>query len=148
MAEEQKKQYDVEALLRQGVSVQIPPSGWSMYPLIVPGRDQAVVEPADGARLRRGDVALYRRPGSILVIHRVWKRTDEGLWFVGDNQSAVEGPLPPQVVCGVMTAVVRKGRTIRVSSPLYRLLSGAWLVLRPLRRVIARAVHALKRGLR
>lgn len=148
MAEKQTGTYDVEALLRQGKSVQFPPTGWSMYPLIVNGRDQVVVEPVDPARVRRGDVVLYRRPGSILVIHRVWKRTGEGLYMVGDNQSEVEGPLPPEVVCGVMTAVIRNGRTIRVSSPLYRFLSGAWLILRPMRRVIARTVAAVKRALR
>lgn len=146
MREQQNGAYDVEALLRRGTSVQFPPTGWSMYPLIVNGRDQVIVEPVDPARVRRGDVVLYRRPGGILVLHRVWKRTDEGFCMVGDNQSEIEGPLPPEVVCGVMTAVIRNGRTIRASDPLYRLLAGIWLALRPMRGPISRAVAAIKRA--
>lgn len=147
MGEGQDKQ-NIESLLRQGHSVQFPPTGWSMYPLIVNGRDQVIVEPADPEKLRRGAVALYRRRDSILVLHRVWKRTAEGFYMVGDNQVEVEGPLAPEQIRGVMTAVVRKGKTIPVTSPLYRFLTGAWLVLRPVRMVIMRPLAALKRAVK
>ena len=146
MAEERRERYHIEALLRQGTSVQLPPIGWSMYPLIVPDRDQAVIEPVEASRLRRGDVALYRRPNGPLVLHRVWKYTAEGLYFVGDNQSEIEGPLPPEAVFGRMTAVVRNGRTIRADDPLYRALAAAWLALRPVRRPVSRFVAAWKRS--
>lgn len=135
---------DIEALLASGESVQFAPQGWSMYPLIVYGRDQVIVAPADGHKLRRGDVALYRRDGSVLVLHRVWRVSADGIWFVGDNQKAVEGPLRPDQVRGVMTAVLRKGKYISVTDASYRFLSGLWLLARPLRPVLSKIAAFLK----
>lgn len=135
---------DIEALLAAGESVQFYPQGWSMYPLVVHGRDQVIVAPADGRTLRRGDVALYRRDGSVLVLHRVWRVTKNGIWFVGDNQKSVEGPLRPEQVRGVMTAVIRNGKYISVTDAKYRFLCGLWLLARPLRPVLSRIAAALK----
>lgn len=141
-------QQNVEALLRAGNTVQLPPVGWSMYPTIVYGRDQAVIAPSAGKRLRRGDVILYRREGGILVLHRVC-RVRNGLFYtVGDNQTALEGPLRPEQVCGVMTALVRKGKTVPVTALRYRVPAGLWLLLRPVRGPLSRGAAALKRLLR
>lgn len=140
---------DLQQLLLQGETVQFPPTGWSMYPLLTPGRDQVIVEPAQGRDLRRGDVALYRRRDtSILVLHRVWRTAPEGLYLVGDNQKEVEGPLAPEQFFGRMAAVVRKGKTIPVTRLSYRALTGAWLALRPLRPALSKTAAALKRPFR
>ena len=66
--------YDIEQLLEAGEVIQIYPEGYSMYPMFVPGRDAAVIKKADVKKIRRADVVLYRRKGSILVLHRVVKR--------------------------------------------------------------------------
>ena len=124
---------DLEKLLMEGKTVQVSPRGFSMYPLFTPGRDQAVIAPADPAGLKRGDVALYRRKESILVLHRIWKKKGEGFYFVGDNQTEVEGPLEADQIRGVPTAFVRKGKTVSVKNPLYRGAAGLWLLLRPIR---------------
>jgi len=65
--------YDIEQLLEAGEVIQIYPEGYSMYPMFVPGRDAAVIKKADVKKIRRADVVLYRRKGSILVLHRVEK---------------------------------------------------------------------------
>ena len=136
---------NIESLLDAGHAVRFAPQGWSMYPLISDGRDQVIVVPAEGHRLRRGDVALYRRDGSILVLHRVWKVTEDGIWFVGDNQRNPEGPLRRDQVRGVMSAVVRKGKTIPVTNAGYILYSRLWLLARPLRPSLSRIAAAIKR---
>lgn len=136
---------EIEKLLSRGKTVQVNPIGYSMYPLLVPGRDAVRIVKADPALLRRGDVVLYRREGSILVIHRVWKRRGDEFYFVGDNQSEVEGPLPERQIRGKMIGFERKGRYVSAANPIYRLLSGIWLLLRPMRPAISRGVHALKR---
>ena len=143
-----KEKLSVEGLLEDGQAVQLAPIGWSMYPLIVNGRDEVVIEPADPERLRRGDVALYRREGGILVLHRILRRKPEGFYMVGDNQREVEGPLEPRQMKGVMTAVIRKGRRISVRSPAYRAAAGLWLLARPLRPALSRAAAAVKRAFR
>lgn len=139
-----KEKQDIEALLAAGQSVQFAPDGWSMYPLLESLRDQVVVVPIGERPLRRGDVALYRRDGGILVLHRVWRANARGLWFVGDNQKEIEGPLRPDQVRGVMTAMIRKGKRVEVTDLRYRVFSALWLLLRPIRPFIAKIVHALK----
>ena len=136
---------DIEQLLREGNTIQIKPQGYSMYPMFVPGRDEAVIAPADADRLRRGDVVLYRRGNGLLVLHRLWKVRPEGLYMVGDNQTAVEGPLGREQVIGILEAFVQKGRKISVRNPVYRICSRIWLLIRPMRHTIAVAVHWMKK---
>ena len=107
------QRHDIEKLLEQGKTVQFGPIGYSMYPLFVPGRDEAVVAPANPAVLKRGDVALYRRDESILVLHRIWKRKSDGFYMV-DRRAASAGS--DQGRSGAdhqkRTAVFRKKHTV------------------------------------
>ena len=121
---------DIEKLLRDGHPVRLKPQGFSMYPLFISGRDEAVIAPCDPASLHRGDVALYRRDNSILVLHRIWKVRDDGFYMVGDNQTEIEGPLRPE---------------FSTSNMLYRLLSGIWLFCRPLRPLAHKIANLLRR---
>ena len=51
---------DIETLIKSGQSVQLYPQGYSMYPLLVPGRDEVILSPLPARPLRRGEVVLYR----------------------------------------------------------------------------------------
>ena len=127
---------DIETLIKSGQSVQLYPQGYSMYPLLVPGRDEVILSPLPARPLRRGDVALYRRDTGILVLHRICRCKKDGYYMVGDNQVQIEGPLRKEQLIGIMTGFVRKGKLFSVSSPCYRILAGIWLAMRPLRRCI------------
>ncbi len=135
---------EIEKLLEDGNVIRLKPRGYSMYPLFVPGRDEAVIEKAEVTKLRRGDVILYRRPESILVLHRIWKRKGNSVYMVGDNQKEVEGPLSESQIRGKMIGIVRKGKHISVRHPLYQIYSHVWLWLRPVRPVISRMIHWFK----
>lgn len=139
---------DIETLLSQGNSIQFKPQGYSMYPLFVPGRDEAVVAPVDPTQLKRGDVALYRRDGSILVLHRIWKHKGDDFYLVGDNQSEIEGPLRSDQMKGILVEIIRKGRRFSVKNPFYRFLAALWLRLRPMRPVLSQIVASCKRFFR
>lgn len=141
----EQKKADIERLLEQGHKLQIKPQGYSMYPMFVPGRDEAVIEKADCERLRKGDVVLYRRDGGILVLHRICKLREDGFYMVGDNQKEVEGPLRADQIKGVLTGFVRKGKLRSVKDPVYIIASRLWLFLRPVRPILAKSVAALKR---
>ena len=52
---------DLEALLRDRNIIRIKPQGYSMYPLFIPGRDEALIQEVPVSSLRRNDVILYRR---------------------------------------------------------------------------------------
>ena len=142
MVHNQVPKQDIEQLLRQGDSVRIFPKGYSMYPMFVPDRDEAVIRPlTDTTRLRRADVVLYRREESILVLHRICKVTADGIYLVGDRQTQIEGPLHPGQMRGILTSFVRKGREISVCHPAYILYSRLWLILRPFRHHVGKIVH-------
>jgi len=161
---------DIEQLLADGNIIQIKPQGYSMYPLFVSGRDEAIVAAVvqDGeaagfsagvgkkdfitiSKLKRGDVVLYRRDktddagGGILVLHRIWQRKGDRFYLVGDNQKEIEGPLRPDQMRGIMVEMVRNGRKISVKNPIYRLLTGIWLVMRPVRPVVSKTVAKIKK---
>lgn len=143
--ENEIREQDIEAILDSGKAVQIKPRGYSMYPVIVPGRDAVIVQKEDPERLKRGDVALYRRDGSILVIHRVWKKNRTGFYMVGDNQTEIEGPLRPDQMKGKMVFLVRDGKEISVRTPVYRIFCFIWLLMRPVRRPVSLAAATVKR---
>lgn len=143
---------DIELLLREGNNIQIKPQGYSMYPVLIPGRDEAVIEPIKEAMLKRGDVVLYRRNSEvtegILVLHRIWKVADDGIYMVGDNQIEVEGPLLQEQIKGRMAGMYRKGKYISCDNFGYRLVTGVWLQLRPFRPGISKVVAVIKRFFR
>ena len=151
--EKQKK--NPEELLRSGKPIVISPSGYSMYPLIVPGRDKVMIVPVTMKKPENHDIVLFRREGSILVIHRVVKirRAADGtrlFYIVGDNQKEIEGPVKESQICGTVTGIIRKGKKIKTSDPLYRSLVSVWVLLRPVRPAIsgfaAKVKRAFKRG--
>ena len=107
---------DLEALLQDGNIIRIRPQGYSMYPLFIPGRDEALIESVSADTVRKNDVVLYRRDQSILVLHRICKITAEGFFM-----------------------------EISVKNPPYRFLSALWLFMLPLRPVCFR-ITAFLRG--
>ena len=146
-----------EELLKSGVSVQFPTTGYSMYPLLNPDKgDQVIVEPLGERKLKRGDVVLYRRDGEkgttdeegfaegILVLHRIHHRKDDQYYFVGDNQNQVEGPLRADQLRGIMVARVRLGKILSVRNVFYRMSTGVWLLVCPIRPKLMRMAEIVK----
>lgn len=142
---------DIEKLLSEGNSIQFKPQGWSMYPTLTPGRDEVIVSPIDAEkRLKRGDVVLYRRwkengEKDILVLHRIWKVSKQGIYLVGDNQKEIEGPLVMEQMLGIAEVLIIKGKKISVNNRWYRFRSKIWLCLRPIRPVISKIVAKIKK---
>lgn len=138
-----------EELLRGGKSISVSPEGYSMYPLLVPGRDRVLIEPLSSkggaGHPKRGDIVLFRRINSILVLHRICRVKNDGFYLVGDNQVEIEGPVKEEQLCGIVTEIIRKGKSISTNKGSYRFLTGFWLFIRPLRPAISKTVHALKK---
>lgn len=136
---------DIEKLLRKNKAIQIRPQGYSMYPFLVPGRDEVIIESVDPHKIKRGDVILYRRTGSILVLHRVYRHDKTGIYMVGDNQTEIEGPIREEQVKGILVGMVQNGKYVPVSAPVYRIASRIWLRLRIFRPVIGKTIRKLLR---
>ena len=142
------QQIDLEQLLKDGNIIRIHPQGYSMYPMFLPGRDEALIESVRADSCKKNDVVLYRRDSGILVLHRICRITDDGVYLVGDNQSEVEGPLRSAQIIGRLTAFIRNGKEISVRQPFYRFLSSLWLFLLPVRPLCFRLSAVLRTFLR
>lgn len=136
---------NLEQLLADGMIVRIHPIGYSMYPMFVPGRDEALLEQTSAELCRKNDVVLYRRRNGMLVLHRICRITPEGIYTVGDNQSVTEGPLAADQIIGVLTAFIRNGKEYSIRQPFYRFLSALWLFLLPVRPLCFRFTAALRK---
>ena len=146
-----QEKVNIDEVLKSGKPVGFYPQGNSMYPTIVPGRDSVIVEPLGDRKVKRGDVLLFRRsreallyPG-MLVIHRVCRVKKDGVYMVGDNEVQVEGPLEREQLLGIMTELHRKKKIIRTTNPGYRMLTGTWLFIRPVRFIVTKPVVFIKR---
>lgn len=144
LKEKETERMDIEELLNEGKIIQIQPQGYSMYPLLFPGRDAVQIEKTDITKVKRGDVLLYRRKEGSLVLHRVYCRQKDGLYMVGDNQTEIEGPLALSQVRGKMIAVQRNGKSFSTANPFYVIFSRIWLILRPFRPVISKIIHKVR----
>jgi len=83
--------------------------GTSMLPLIRQGRDLLIIKKAEG-RLKKYDVALYRRDSGQYVLHRILKVRKDDYVICGDNQYRKETGITDRQVIGVLTGIVRDGK--------------------------------------
>ena len=111
--------------------------GDSMLPLIREGRDLVIIRPAAG-RLKKYDVPLYRRDSGQYVLHRILSVRETDYVLCGDNRRKKETGITDRQIIGVLSAVVRDGKEIPVTSLKYRLYVHLWCDLFPLRALILR----------
>ncbi len=106
--------------------------GDSMYPLIKP-RDLLVIKKVT-APLKKNDIPLYKRDSGQYVLHRIVKIKNGEYFICGDNRSHIERGIFDRHIIGVLTDIVRDGRTIPVNSNEFK----SYIKLLPLRRSIIR----------
>lgn len=137
----------VRELLEEGKEVPVTVTGGSMSPFLVHGRDTVLVKKAAGP-FRKGDILFYQRPSGQYVLHRVVKTDADGdLYFAGDAQTAIEGPVSVDCVFGMVERVRRKERLIQKGELLWQFFSVVWIVLLPVRRKIIRLWGILRNNM-
>ena len=113
-----------DELDRKGVIV-YPNKGGSMLPLLRQDRDLMVIEKRGDRKLKRYDAVLYKRNGTY-ILHRILKVKKNGYDICGDHLRKKEYDVPDDCVIGVMTAVIRDGKTIKETDKKYRLYVHLW----------------------
>lgn len=88
-----------------------------MMPLLRQGKDLVTIRTVE-RRLKEREVALYKRDSGQLVLHRVIEVYEEGYGIRGDNTFGLEKVRDDQIL-GVLTEVIRDGKTISVTDPEY-----------------------------
>jgi len=151
MSEERKRILSAEELMEHyrvlldcGSVLPITVSGVSMLPFLAPSRDTVHLKKPD-RELRRGDIVLYQRENGRYILHRVYKIEGERVWFVGDAQDTVEGPLSRDCILAYAVYAVRKGKTEKKGSFWWGFFSSFWLLCVGKRKKILKAYGRLKR---
>lgn len=113
----------IKDVLRSGRSVELPASGYSMFPALKPG-DRVIINPLSvGVMPKPGSIVIYEESGE-LIIHRLIKIHPEdpnNVLFVtrGDSRKLEDPPWSKQKLIGVATKFKHDNRdyTIRYSLP-------------------------------
>lgn len=134
----------IEELIGQNETVTIPVSGFSMNPFLADKRDSVMIKKPD-RDLKRGDIALYKRQNGQYILHRVWKVKKEGCYFVGDAQTAIEGPIQRGQIIGRVVRIRLKGKWIDESNMLWRFFEKVWIRILPVRPVISKGYSLIVR---
>ena len=121
--------------LEDGKKVKITPYGFSMYPLLVGGRDSLILRSID-RNLKRGDICLYRRDNGIYVTHSVHHIDKTGIYLIGESQKTIEGPLSMQQMLAYAEGFIRKGKLYSCSDFKYKIVHETWMILRPFRIIL------------
>ncbi len=93
--------------------------GDSMFPLIQP-RDLLIIKKWDGTSLKKYDIPLYKRDNGQYVLHRVIKVRKHEYVLCGDNRRRKETGISDRHILGVLTAIVRDGKTLSLGAAHYR----------------------------
>ena len=143
-------------IIQSSIEKELETRGWltftfrgvSMMPLLRQGRDLVTIRTID-RRLAEKEVALYKRDSGQLVLHKVIEVYENGYGIRGDNTFGIEKVRDDQIL-GILTEVIRDGKTISVTDPAYlkyvdRNLRSypARLAMRKCRRVLSKAKHTL-----
>ena len=110
--------------------------GDSMMPLIKQGRDKMVIVKKPEGRLKKYDVPLYKRDNGQYVLHRIVEVRENDYVIVGDNRWALEYGITDEQIIGVLSAVIRKGKTLSVTDRQYQRYVSLWCGCLSLRRAI------------
>lgn len=100
--------------------------GDSMLPLIRQDRDLLIIGKKPEGRLKKYDVPLYRRDSGKYVLHRILKVREQDYVICGDNRWKREYGITDRHIIGVLTGIVRDGRTVSVNDRWYQLYVHLW----------------------
>lgn len=134
----------IEDKFLKSENVNLTVTGNSMVPFLVHKRDFVILSAPDDT-IRKGDILFYRRKNGKCVLHRVKKITDHGLYFIGDSQNTIEGPLDKSCVLAKCNSVIRKGKLIDNKSIIWKFFRDVWLNIIPLRLPLIKFIAKIKK---
>lgn len=140
----------LRGILSEGRDVSLTVTGNSMAPFLIGNRDRVLLSPVRRP-LKRGDIALFQRTDGKYILHRicrVYRNKETGksqYYFIGDNQTEIEGPIEEDQIFSLIMSVERKGKQIQEGDFWWLFFQHLWLDFIPLRRVISRGYAKITR---
>jgi hypothetical protein len=111
--------------------------GCSMLPLLRQKRDVIEIRKKGPGKCKKYDVVLYKR-GETYILHRILKVLPEGYIIAGDHNTFLETDVIDMMILGVMSRVIRDGKTITMDNIWYKIYVHLWCDAYPLRMLILR----------
>lgn len=131
----------VQEIIGNGGKAKITVTGNSMRPFLRENTDEVELSKAVYTDVSRGDIVLILRDSGAYVLHRIIKKEENCFYMVGDNQQSIEGPLRPDQIIAVATAIFRKDRRIDCNNIILKSLVGLWMLILPHRQLIKKLYH-------
>ena len=134
----------LRTVIDEGKEVNMRVLGSSMAPFVVHERDTIYFKRPE-RKLKKGDIAFFQRNNGQYVVHRIYKIKGDEYYFVGDNQTLIEGPIEKGQIFAIVTRVIRKGKEIRPGDPWWLFFEKIWINMIPLRRITIKAYGLIRR---
>ncbi len=133
----------IKEILEGGGRAWITVTGMSMYPFLREDVDSVELSPTSIDAVNRGDIVLIQRVTGEYILHRVLRRGKESFYIIGDAQQWIEGPLMPEQLIAVVTAVKRNKLQFSCQNKLWKLLVRVWINIVPLRHIFLKGIRFL-----
>ena len=127
------KPFSFEDLLQEKGCFVYTNIGTSMMPLLRQKRDIIEIQKKGTDRCKKYDVVLYKCENRY-ILHRIIKVRPNDYVIVGDHCIRREYGITDTMILGIMTRVIRNGRTIDVNTnKLYKIYVHLWCDFYPVR---------------
>lgn len=138
----------IEEVLASGGEFKLSPKGTSMLPLLLQGRDSVILRAPKEKKLKKNDIAFYRRSNGQFVLHRVMSVKKDGSYTMcGDNQTTLEHGIREEQIIAYVERFYKGDKEVNQSSLKYRLYLLFWCSI-PSRRALifmGRCTRKIKR---
>ncbi len=135
----------IKEILSNGNKAWITVTGMSMYPFLREDKDCVELCASSINTITRGDIVLIKRVTGEYILHRVHHKQKECFYIIGDAQQWIEGPLKPEQLVAVVTAIKRNNHQFTCQNKLWKFLVRIWINLIPLRHLILKFAKLMQR---
>lgn len=128
---------DISSIVIEGLNnnskVNLTVTGKSMYPFLLDGIDQIIIEKITH-KLKPGDIILYKKNN--FIIHRILKKKKNYYIVSGDALTVKEIVFENEII-GYVSSIIKKNKTIDVrSSKMYKVKEMIWRKLFLFRKIL------------
>lgn len=134
----------IQNFLDNNMDVRVTVTGGSMYPFLRDCIDSVLLTTQGLAKLKIGDIVLYKRINGQYVLHRIVKSKKDNFYMTGDAQKEIEGPIKSQQILCVVKEIYRINKRIQVDRADLSIMVFIWMILRPFRNYIIRLYQLIK----